>query len=161
GELFLVNKMLYTLGVPLPFSSRRLEQARSFDGVTSASPVYVETRRARWRNPAHGLPWRIRVLAYPPGDQTLDIRPLRRLRDARDRPRPGKGGRALKAGEVRRPPPPGRLGAVRAPVRGRRHVRARGRLPERRHARHERGELPAALPRPPVRRGRRGPFDRR
>jgi putative ABC transport system permease protein len=101
GELFLVNKMLYTLGVPLPFSSRRLEQARSFDGVTSASPVYVETRRARWRNPSDGLPWRIRVLAYPPGDQTLDIGPLRRLRGAWDRPdtvmadalsRPGKYG---------------------------------------------------------------------
>jgi putative ABC transport system permease protein len=71
GGLFLVNRGLYTLAVPLPIPSRRLAQARGFDGVVAASPFYVETRRGRWRNPVDGLPRRIRVLAFPPDDRTL------------------------------------------------------------------------------------------
>jgi putative ABC transport system permease protein len=86
GELFLVNRLLYTLAVPQPIPTGRLEQARSFDDVTLASPFYIETRRARWRNPADGIPRRIRVLAYPPADDTLAIEPLRRLRDQWQRP---------------------------------------------------------------------------
>jgi putative ABC transport system permease protein len=86
GELFLVNRLLYTLAVPQPIPPARLEQARSFDDVTSASPFYVETRRARWRNPADGIPRRIRVLAYPPADDTLAIEPLRARREEWERP---------------------------------------------------------------------------
>jgi putative ABC transport system permease protein len=73
GQLFVVNRTLYTLAVPQPISSRRLEQAESFDDVVSASPFYVETRRGRWRNTASGIPRRIRVLAFPPEDNTLDV----------------------------------------------------------------------------------------
>jgi putative ABC transport system permease protein len=73
GELFLVSRGLYTLAIPQPVSARRLEQARSIDGVASGSPFYVETRRSRWRNPADGLPRRIRVLAYPPAARTLAL----------------------------------------------------------------------------------------
>jgi putative ABC transport system permease protein len=86
GELFLVNRLLYTLAVPQPIAPARLEQARSFDDVTAASPFYVETRRARWRNPADGIPRRIRVLAYPPADDTMTIEPLRRRREEWKRP---------------------------------------------------------------------------
>ena len=49
-----------------------------------AGPFYVETRRARWRNPADGIPRRIRVLAYPPADETLAIESLRRDRALHD-----------------------------------------------------------------------------
>src|SRR5262245_55659057 len=80
GDLFLINRMLYTLSVPQPIIATRLEQARSFDDVTWAGPFYVEMRRARWRNPADGIPRRIRVLAYPPADETLTIEPLRQSR---------------------------------------------------------------------------------
>src|SRR5262245_10168053 len=73
GELFLVSQGLYTLGVPLPIPARRLEQARAFEGVVGASPLYVETRRGRWRNPTDGLPRRIRILAAPPGERSLDF----------------------------------------------------------------------------------------
>jgi putative ABC transport system permease protein len=73
GDVFLVNRGLYTLAVPLPIPARRLEQARAFDGVKAAVPFYVETRRGRWRNPDDGVPRRIRVLAYPPLDRTLDV----------------------------------------------------------------------------------------
>jgi putative ABC transport system permease protein len=86
GELFVVNRMLYTLAVPQRIAPARLEQARSFDDVSSASPLYIETRRARWRNPADGIPRRVRVLAYPPADDTLAIEPLRRLRAEWQRP---------------------------------------------------------------------------
>jgi putative ABC transport system permease protein len=86
GDLFLVNRLLYTLAVPQPIARARLEQARSFDDVTWAGPFYLEMRRARWRNPADGIPRRIRVLAYPPGDGTLAIEPLRENRAQWERP---------------------------------------------------------------------------
>jgi putative ABC transport system permease protein len=86
GDLFLVHRLLYTLAVPQPIARGLLEQARSFDDVTWAGPFYVEMRRARWRNPADGIPRRIRVLAYTPGDDTLAIEPLRRDRALWERP---------------------------------------------------------------------------
>ena len=86
GDLFLVNRLFYTLAQPQPIASARLEQARSFDDVTWSGPFYVEMRRARWRNPADGIPRRIRVLAYPPADETLAIEPLRRDRALWERP---------------------------------------------------------------------------
>jgi putative ABC transport system permease protein len=82
GQLFLVNRMLYTLAVPQPISARRLEQARSFDDVVSASPFYVEARRGRWRNATTGIPRRIRVLAYPPEDRTLVVNGLNDAQNA-------------------------------------------------------------------------------
>jgi putative ABC transport system permease protein len=86
GDVFLVNRLLYTLAEPEPIAAARLEQARSFDDVTWAGPFYVEMRRARWRNPADGIPRRIRVLAYPPADETLAIESLRQNRAWWDRP---------------------------------------------------------------------------
>ena len=86
GDLFLVNRLFYTLAQPQPIASARLEQARSFDDVTWAGPFYVEMRRARWRNPADGIPRRICVLAYPPADETLAIEPLVQNRALWERP---------------------------------------------------------------------------
>jgi putative ABC transport system permease protein len=86
GDLFLVHKLLYTLAVPQPIARGPLEQAWSFDDVTWAGPFYVEMRRSRWRNPSDGIPRRIRVLAYPPADQTLAIEPLRRDRALWEQP---------------------------------------------------------------------------
>jgi putative ABC transport system permease protein len=86
GDLFLVNRLFYTLAQPQPIASARLEQARAFDDVTWSGPFYVEMRRARWRNPADGIPRRIRVLAYPPADETLSIEPLVQNRALWERP---------------------------------------------------------------------------
>jgi len=80
GELFLVPRTLYTLANPLSFPAQRLDQARGFDDVLSASRVYIETRKGRWRSPADGLPHRVRVVAYPPEDGTLDLDALKRDR---------------------------------------------------------------------------------
>src|SRR6516225_8308302 len=86
GDLFLVNRLFYTLAQPQPIVAARLQQARSFDEVTWSGPFYVEMRRARWRNPADGIPRRIRVLAYPPADETLAIEPLVQNRALWERP---------------------------------------------------------------------------
>jgi putative ABC transport system permease protein len=86
GDLFLVNQLLYTQAVPQPIAQSRLQQARSFDDVTWSGPFYLEMRRARWRNPADGIPRRIRVLAYPPADETLAIEPLIQDRALLERP---------------------------------------------------------------------------
>ena len=48
--------------------------------MVSGSRVYVETRRSRWRSPVDHLPHRIRVVAYPPEDDTLRLDALRRNR---------------------------------------------------------------------------------
>jgi putative ABC transport system permease protein len=86
GDLFLVNRLFYTLAQPQPIDSERLVMARSFDDVTWSGPFYVEMRRARWRNPADGIPRRIRVLAYPPADESLAIEPLIQNRALWERP---------------------------------------------------------------------------
>lgn len=87
GQLFLINRERYMLTTPAAFSKRRLEKVLGFDGVTSASPFYVDVRETtKWRNPASGLGRRIRVLAYPPAADLLDLPEVRAQRDAWDRP---------------------------------------------------------------------------
>ena len=96
GELFIVSRTNYTLSVPYAFPNRRIEQAKAFSQITTAVPIAIETRRSFWRNPASGLPRRIRVVAYPPNGDALDLealidrrqewgRPGRAMADARSR----------------------------------------------------------------------------
>ncbi len=73
GDLMMVSRTLYTLSVPYDFPRRRLEQARSFNGVEGAVPVSIETRRTFWRNVEDGLPRPIRVVAYPPESDAIDL----------------------------------------------------------------------------------------
>lgn len=87
GQLFLVNRTRYMLTTPAAFPKRRLEKVLGFDGVISASPFYVDVRETtKWRNPASGLGRRIRVLAYPPAADLLDLPEIRAQREAWDRP---------------------------------------------------------------------------
>ena len=86
GQLVLINPQRYIFTEPLQFPRRRLEQARGFAGVVSASPLYVEAWRTLWRNPATRLSRRIRVLAYPPEDDLLAIDEVRSQREALERP---------------------------------------------------------------------------
>lgn len=105
GDLVIINKKLYTLGIPMSFPARRLDLPRGFDEVEKVSPFYVETRRSRWRGQyqrsreqdprragrlpgetdeptttsggetdfASPAPQRIRVIAYKPSDDVLDL----------------------------------------------------------------------------------------
>jgi putative ABC transport system permease protein len=86
GQIFLVSRTLYTLSVPYSFPNRRLEQASALPEVTAGVPISIETRRSFWRNPADGLPRLIRVVAYPPRGDALDIAAVVRRRDDWDRP---------------------------------------------------------------------------
>ncbi len=88
GQLFIVSRTNYTLSVPYPFPSRRIEQARAFAGVAAGVPIAIETRRSFWRNPVGGLPRPIRVVAYSPHDDALDLAALIDRRE--DWGRPGR-----------------------------------------------------------------------
>src|SRR5262249_57147831 len=86
GQLFIVSRTIYTLSVPYSFPNRRLERAKGFPEVTAAVPISIETRRSVWRDPRDGLPRLIRVVAYPPRGDALDIPTIVRRRDDWDRP---------------------------------------------------------------------------
>jgi putative ABC transport system permease protein len=96
GQLFIVSRTNYTLSVPYAFPNRRIEQAKAFSEITAGVPIAIETRRSFWRNPVGGLPRPIRVVAYPPRGDALDLaaliehhedwgRPGRAMADARSR----------------------------------------------------------------------------
>jgi putative ABC transport system permease protein len=86
GELFLTNRMRYVVSHPALFPRRRLLQSLDVEGVRSASPVYIDAELSKWRNPLNGISRRIRVVAFPPGDDVLDLAAVRSQRDAWDRP---------------------------------------------------------------------------
>jgi putative ABC transport system permease protein len=86
GQLFIVSRTVYTLSVPFSFSNRRIEQARGFPEVTSGVPIAIETRRSFWRNPVDGLPRPIRVVAYPPREDALDLPAIKERRADWSRP---------------------------------------------------------------------------
>lgn len=86
GELFLTNRLRYMVSHPAPFVRRRLAQTLEVEGVSAALPVYIDSERTRWRNPVTGLSRPIRVVAYSPGDEVLDLDAVRRQRDAWDQP---------------------------------------------------------------------------
>jgi putative ABC transport system permease protein len=72
--------------VPYGFPRRRIEQARAFPEVRDGVPVSIETRRSFWRSATDHLPRPIRVVAYPPADDALDIPALKVRRDDWGRP---------------------------------------------------------------------------
>jgi putative ABC transport system permease protein len=86
GDLFVANRLRYMVSHPAPFPRRRLRQALDADGVASAHPFYIDAERSRWRNPVTGLSRRIRVIAYPPRDDVLDVPEVRARRGDWDRP---------------------------------------------------------------------------
>jgi putative ABC transport system permease protein len=71
GELIVVSKARYAMGIKEQFTTRRLAQARVAPGVESAYPVYLEYTTSFWKDT--GLPERerpsshpIRVIAFDP-----------------------------------------------------------------------------------------------
>jgi putative ABC transport system permease protein len=86
GELFLTNRLRYMVSHPAPFPRRRLDQALEADGVRAASPLYIDAEQSKWRNPMTGISRGIRVVAFPPRDDVLDLAAVRSQRDDWDRP---------------------------------------------------------------------------
>jgi putative ABC transport system permease protein len=66
ADLLMVSAAKYQLNKLMPFPRRRLFQALSVDGITSASPVYMALPSAFWKNPLDHTVHRIRILGVDP-----------------------------------------------------------------------------------------------
>jgi putative ABC transport system permease protein len=71
GEVIMVNRLKTNMFVPEPFALRRLYQARAFDGVEDAYPMYISD--VNWKNPLTKKSFAVRTLAFNPGDPVLNI----------------------------------------------------------------------------------------
>jgi putative ABC transport system permease protein len=71
GDIIIVNRLKYNMFVPEQFTRRRLYQARAFDGVVAAYPLY--TTIADWKNPVTKTVRPLRVLAFNPQDPVLPL----------------------------------------------------------------------------------------
>lgn len=69
GEIVMVNRLKTNMFVPRSFARRRLYQARSFEGVESAYPIYISD--AKWKNPDTRQTRPVRVLAFNLADPVL------------------------------------------------------------------------------------------
>ncbi|HEY9738634.1 MAG TPA: ABC transporter permease DevC [Trichocoleus sp.] len=69
GEIVMVNRLKTNMFVPRSFARRRLYQARSFEGVEAAWPIY--TSDANWKNPETRRTRPVRVLAFNLADPVL------------------------------------------------------------------------------------------
>jgi putative ABC transport system permease protein len=86
GQLMIVSRTVYTLSVPYGFPYRRIDQAKAFSEVEAGVPVSIETRRSFWRSVADSLPRPIRVVAYPPATDAINLAALAARRDEWGRP---------------------------------------------------------------------------
>jgi putative ABC transport system permease protein len=71
GEIFIVNRLKYTMFIPEQFARRRLYQAQAFDGVVAAYPLYMTS--GNWKNPVTKAVRPLRVLAFNPHDPVLPL----------------------------------------------------------------------------------------
>ncbi|NJN56740.1 MAG: FtsX-like permease family protein [Leptolyngbyaceae cyanobacterium SL_5_9] len=71
ADIIIINTQKNNMFVPEPFARRRLYQARAFDGVEDAYPLYINT--ANWKNVKTRTTRPIRVLAFNPQDPVLRI----------------------------------------------------------------------------------------
>jgi putative ABC transport system permease protein len=71
ADIIIINTQKNNMFVPEPFARRRLYQARAFDGVEDAYPLYINT--TNWKNAETKSTRPIRVLAFNPQDPVLRI----------------------------------------------------------------------------------------
>ncbi len=71
GEIIMVNRLKTNMFVPSAFARRRLYQARAFEGVADAYPMYISD--VNWKNPLTKKAFLVRTLAFNPGDPVLNI----------------------------------------------------------------------------------------
>jgi putative ABC transport system permease protein len=71
ADIVITNTQKYNMFVPEPFARRRLYQARAFDGVEAAYPLYINT--ANWKNVETKTTRPVRVLAFNPQDPVLRL----------------------------------------------------------------------------------------
>lgn len=71
ADIIIINTQKNNMFVPEPFARRRLYQARAFDGVEDAYPLYINT--TNWKNAETKTTRPVRVLAFNPQDPVLRI----------------------------------------------------------------------------------------
>ncbi|MBD1998149.1 FtsX-like permease family protein [Leptolyngbya sp. FACHB-671] len=71
ADIIITNTQKYNMFVPEPFARRRLYQARAFEGVEDAYPLYINT--ANWKNAETKATRPVRVLAFNPQDPVLRL----------------------------------------------------------------------------------------
>jgi putative ABC transport system permease protein len=82
GDLFITNRGRYMVSQPVPFPRQRLELAKGVPGLAEAHPFYLANdEESLWRNPLTGLSRPIRLLAYDPLNDLLDLDAVRHQRD--------------------------------------------------------------------------------
>ncbi|MFE4107017.1 ABC transporter permease DevC [Almyronema epifaneia] len=69
GEIVMINRLKSNMFVPIAFARRRLYQARAYEGVEDAYPIYISD--ANWKNPETRKTRPVRVLAFNLGDPVL------------------------------------------------------------------------------------------
>lgn len=69
ADIVIINSIKDNMFVPEQFALRRLYQARAFEGVEAAYPLYTNT--ADWKNPVTKETRPLRVLAFNPNDPVL------------------------------------------------------------------------------------------
>jgi putative ABC transport system permease protein len=69
ADIIITSEQKYNMFVPEAFARRRLYQARAFDGIEAAYPLY--SNNANWKNPETRLTRPVRVLAFNPTDPVL------------------------------------------------------------------------------------------
>ena len=71
GEIVIINRLKNNMFVPRSFARRRLYQARAFEGVQDAYPLYISD--VRWKNPVTKQTRPVRVLAFNLADPVLPL----------------------------------------------------------------------------------------
>jgi len=71
GDIMLSSTLRTNMFVPEAFARRRLYQARTFEGVEAAYPLYINN--GNWKNPETKLTRPMRVLAFNPQDPILPL----------------------------------------------------------------------------------------
>ncbi|MDB9528097.1 ABC transporter permease DevC [Oscillatoria sp. CS-180] len=80
ADIVIINRLKNNMFVPEPFARRRLYQAKAFDGVQAAFPLYIS--EVRWKNPVTRKTRPVRVLAFNLADSALTIEGIQENLDA-------------------------------------------------------------------------------
>ncbi|MFZ9738484.1 MAG: ABC transporter permease DevC [Prochlorotrichaceae cyanobacterium] len=84
GDIFILNRIKYTMFIPEQFARRRLYQAQAFDGVEDAYALYIEL--GNWKNPLTNRTRSLRVLAFNLNEPVLELPELQHYRSQLNQP---------------------------------------------------------------------------
>jgi putative ABC transport system permease protein len=87
GDLIVTHRSRYILSQAMPFPAGRLELIAGVSGIESVHRFYLDVHVSRrWRDPATGQTRPIRLIAFRPEDDLLDLAEVRAQRSLWDAP---------------------------------------------------------------------------